>query len=149
MYFRNDFERDLSAAYEKVIKAQGRQALFMSRSELVSMAVLNGAPKFYITYEMARRNVSALLRGLQPDCSNKLKLLMYADIARLTIDYQRRHKRYADDFNGALMCVLAESPAPRFYITVKSAYNILCRLQRQRNRRYHNTINNSTNNEED
>ena len=62
-------------------------------------------------------------------------MLMYADIARLTLDYQRRHKRYSDDFNGALMAVLSEYQAPRFYISEKSAYNMLCTLRRQRQRK--------------
>lgn len=132
MYFKSDFERDLLRAYERVMKQCGLQAMLMSRKELVAMAVHGGAPKFYITYEMARRNVSALLRGLPVDCTNPLKMQMYADIARLTLDYQRRHKRFADDFNGALMAVLSEVPAPRFYVTEKSAYNMLCALQRRR-----------------
>lgn len=132
MYFKNDFERDLLKAYERVVKQCGVRAMMMSRKELVALTVHGGAPKFYITYEMARRNVSALLRGMPLDCNNKLKVQMYADIARLTLDYQRRHKRFADDFNGALMEVLSEVPAPRFYVTEKSAYNMLCALQRRR-----------------
>ena len=134
MYFRKEFERDFLKVYERVVKERGRAALFMSPRELVAQAVHSEAPRFYITYEMARRNVSALLRGQPVDCHNKLKMLMYADIARLTIDYQRRHKRYADDFNASLMAVLSEYPAPRFYITEKSAYNMLCALRRQQRR---------------
>ena len=140
MYFRNDFERDFLKVYEQIVKDSGKEALFMSPRELVSKAVHSPAPKFYITYEMARRNVSALLRGLHTDCNNKLKMQMYADIARLTIDDQRRHKRYADDFNGALMAVLSEYPAPRFYISERSAYNMLCALRRQRQRKNRNKI---------
>jgi hypothetical protein len=74
-------------------------------------------------------------------------MLMYAEIARLTLDYQRRHKRYADNFNGALMAVLAESPAPRFYINEKSAYNLLCSLQRRQLRQYRNKQLNTIENE--
>ena len=140
MYFRNDFERDFMRVYEQVLKDCGRDALQMSPRELVAKAVHSPAPKFYITYEMARRNVSALLRGLHTDCNNKLKMQMYADIARLTIDYMRRHKRYADDFNGALMAVLSEYEAPRFYISEKSAYNMLCALRRQRRRSIRKTL---------
>lgn len=135
MYFRSDFERDFLKVYEQVVKDCGKDAFFMSPRELVAKAVNSPAPKFYITYEMARRNVSALLRGQHTDCHNKLKMLMYADIARLTLDYQRRHKRYSDDFNGALMAVLSEYQAPRFYISEKSAYNMLCTLRRQRQRK--------------
>ena len=66
---------------------------------------------------------------------------MYADIARLTIDYQRRHKRCADDFNAALMAVLSEYEAPRFYINEKSAYNMLCAMQRKHQRKCRRLIN--------
>lgn len=131
MYFRNEFERDLAQAYHRVIRDSGKDVYLKPRYEFVSQVVMGGAPKFYITYEMARRNVSALLRGKCADCRNKLKMQMYADIARLTIDYQRRHKSFADDFNGALMTILSEYPAPRFYITEKSAYNLLCAMQRK------------------
>ncbi len=147
MYFRNEFERDLIAAYNRVLKTCGRQAMFMTRQEIITKTITDGAPKFYITYEMARRNVSALLRGAKTDCNNRLKQLMYADIARLTIDYQRRHKRYANDFNGALMCVLSEMPAPRFYITEKSAYNTLCRLLHRKDSEHNNETIKSNNNE--
>ena len=140
MYFQNDFERDLLAAYDRLIRECGVKSLLISPRDLVAQVVHSPAPKFYITYEMARRNVSALLRGRLPDCHNKLKRQMYADIARLTIDYQRRHKRYADDFNGALMAVLSEYPAPRFYISERSAYNMLCALRRQRQRKNRNKI---------
>lgn len=132
MYFRNDFERDLLAAYERLIRECGVKSLLISPRDLVAQVVHSPAPKFYITYEMARRNVSALLRGRLPDCHSKLKRQMYADIARLTMAYQRRHPRYADDFNGALMAVLSEYQAPRFYISEKSAYNRLCALMRKR-----------------
>ena len=112
MYFRNDLERDFVKACKLVEEGLGRKALFMSQREIVAMAVNAPAPKFYITYEMARRNVSAILKGHLPDCRNKLKMQMYADIARLTVDYQRRHSRYANDFNGALMAVLSEYLLP-------------------------------------
>lgn len=135
MYFRNDFERDLALAYKRVMDSDGKDVFMKPRYELVEKTVMSGAPRFYITYEMARRNVSALLRGRRIVCANRLKMQMYADIARLTIDYQRRHKRFAHDFNGALMTVLSEVPAPRFYIDVKSAYNLLCTLQRNKRSR--------------
>ncbi len=140
MYFRNDLERDFVKACKLVEEGLGRKALFMSQREIVAMAVNAPAPKFYITYEMARRNVSAILKGHLPDCRNKLKMQMYADIARLTVDYQRRHSRYANDFNGALMAVLSEYPAPRFYMNEKSAYNMYCALQRRHRRQCRNRL---------
>lgn len=140
MYFRSDFERDLKRAFDRLVKECMNRGGELSQRDLVAQVVNNPAPKFYITYEMARRNVSAMLKGNLPDCHNRLKMQMYADIARLTIDYQRRHKRYEDDFNGALMAVLSEYPAPRFYINEKSAYNLLCCLQRRQQRSYRNKL---------
>ncbi len=145
MYFKEELERDLLCAYERVVKECGVRGMMMTRKELMERVIHGGAPRFYITYEMARRNVSALLRGLPLDCRNRLKLQMYADIARLTIDYQRRHKSCADDFNGALMAVLSELPAPRFYMTEKSAYNMICSLQHKRQRKFRNNLINNYN----
>ena len=147
MYFRSDFERDFKRAFDNMVRRSFDDEEVLSQRDLVAKVVHSPAPKFYITYEMARRNVSALLKGRLPDCHNRLKMLMYADIARLTLDYQRRHKRYADNFNGALMAVLAESPAPRFYINEKSAYNLLCSLQRRQLRQYRNKQLNTIENE--
>ena len=137
MYFKQDLERDFLKAYKRVLNDFGNTVIPLSQRELVARVIYGGAPRFYITYEMARRNVSGILRGMPYECKNKLKREMYNDIARLTVEYRARHKRYRDDFNSALMAVLSEYPAPRFYLNEKSAYNMLCTLlRRQRKEKY-------------
>ncbi len=134
MYFKREMERDFIKAYERTVAECGDRALLMPRREMVERMLAQEAPRFYITYEMARRNVSCILRGKPFKCDNPLRREMYYDIARLTRLYQERHKRYRDDLNGALMAVLSEYPAPRFYIGERSAYNLLCSLHRKRRR---------------
>lgn len=128
MYFKKDRDRDFVKAYEKVMHGYGKNAPYISRREIVAQALVNGAPKFYITYEMAHRNVSLILRNRPLPCNNPLKKEMYKDIAQLTSEYMQKNQEIS--FNEALITVLSTYPAPRFYINETSANSLICRLQR-------------------
>lgn len=132
MYFKKERDRDFVKAYEHVMRSYGKDAPYTSRREIVARTLIGGAPKFYITYEMAHRNVSLILRNKSVPCNNPIKREMYNDIARLTLDFMNAHKRQGIGFNEALITVLSTLPAPRFYMNETSANSLICKLQRSR-----------------
>ena len=138
MYFKRERDRDFVKAYERVMRRYGDKAPYISRKEIVAQTILESAPKFYITYEMAHRNVSLILRNKPLPCNNPLKKEMYNDIAQLTLEYMRNYKKQNVDFNEALISVLSGFPAPRFYINETSANSLICKLQRSGQQKHRN-----------
>lgn len=130
LYFKSDRDRDFLAAYHKVLRDLGDKAPYVSREEIIERTIAGGAPKFYVTYELARRNICSILQGKPYPCNNSLKREMYQELTRRTLDCMERYKN-RKSFNEALMMVLSEHSAPRFYMTIKSARNLLSQLQRK------------------
>lgn len=130
LYFKSDRDRDFLAAYHKVLRDLGDKAPYVSREEIIERTIAGGAPKFYVTYELARRNICSILQGKPYPCNNSLKREMYQELTRRTLDCMERYKN-RKSFNEALMTVLSEHSAPRFYMTIKSARNLLSQLQRK------------------
>lgn len=130
LYFKDDRDRDFLAAYHKVLRDLGDKAPYVSREEIIERTIAGGAPRFYVTYELARRNICSILQGKPYPCNNSLKREMYQELTRRTLDCMERYK-HRKSFNEALMTVLSEHSAPRFYMTIKSARNLLSQLQRK------------------
>lgn len=139
MYFKKERDRDFVKAYEHVMRGYGKKAPYTSRREIVARTLIGGAPKFYITYEMAHRNVSLILRNKTVPCNNPIKKEMYNDIARLTINFMNTHKKQGIGFNEALITVLSTHPAPRFYMNETSANSLICKLQRSKQKKNEST----------
>lgn len=127
LYYKEERDRDLFEAYNTLLKSLGRGANF-SREEIVRRVVYSVAPRFYISYEEARRNVKRIMSGRSPRCESSTRIAMYNDLANLLASYLRRRPRTT--FNDALCAVLAEKRAPRFYLSERSALLIIYRMQK-------------------
>ncbi|OUO98723.1 hypothetical protein B5F38_05145 [Barnesiella sp. An22] len=115
-------------AYNAALKSLGKAALDTPREKVIRRVVYSVAPRFYISYEEARRNVKRIFSGQSPRCASAVRIAMYNDLANLLASYLRRRPRAT--FNEALCAVLAEKPAPRFYLSERSALLIIYRMQR-------------------
>ena len=115
-------------AYNAALKSLGKAALDTPREKVIRRVVYSVAPRFYISYEEARRNVKRIFSGQSPRCASAVRIAMYNDLANLLASYLRRRPRTT--FNEALCAVLAEKPAPRFYLSERSALLIIYRMQR-------------------
>ena len=115
-------------AYNAALKSLGKAALDTPREKVIRRVVYSVAPRFYISYEEARRNVKRIFSGQSPRCASAVRIAMYNDLANLLASYLRRRPRVT--FNEALCAVLAEKPAPRFYLSERSALLIIYRMQR-------------------
>ena len=66
LYYKEERDRDLYEAYNKVLKSLGMAALDTPREKVVHRVVYSVAPRFYISYEEARRNVKRIMSAARP-----------------------------------------------------------------------------------
>ena len=52
------------------------------KNTIIEKAMSYPAPRYYITLEVAIRNISLMYRGIQPDMYNPMKIDMYDSIFR-------------------------------------------------------------------
>ena len=68
---------DVFKAYERAIKELGDVARRVPKNTIIEKAMSYPAPRYYITLEVAIRNISLMYRGIQPDMYNPMKIDMY------------------------------------------------------------------------
>lgn len=73
------------------------------------------APKYYISFEEARRNVSKILRGKPLTRGNKYIAKMYEDLAKQVKEYNDKHNK--DIINFDCLFDIIDSPAKSFYLS--------------------------------
>ena len=111
--------RDIFDAYEKAIKSFGDMAKYIPKSVIIEKAMTYNAPRFYVTYEIARRAISDMCKGRVPRASGDQKSKMYNEI----------YKRFKDVCSSQssfvkLMDVL-ETETNSFYISKKQFSRII------------------------
>lgn len=104
-------KNDVLHAYHNSMKSLGCIASYTSQETIISNAMKMGAPRFYTTFEKARRFVSLLERNRKLPLSNSNKIDMYNEI----------HRRYQEcKKNGCIGYSVLENiinqPAPSFYM---------------------------------
>ena len=55
LYYKEERDRDLFRAYNEALKSLGKMAVNVPREQIVRRVVYSIAPRFYISYEEARR----------------------------------------------------------------------------------------------
>lgn len=83
------------------------------------------APKYYVSFEEARRNVSKILRDQPLSKSNTLVVKMYKDLAEKVKEYNIKHNKDITNFD-CLFDIL-NSPAKSFYVSKYTILNIISR----------------------
>lgn len=107
----NDQKRkDVFEAFGKAIKDFGEAASYVSKTALIDKAMSYPAPRFYVTYEQARRVISLMHKGFNPRISNPLKLQMYKDIYAKFLVRNGERKGYQ------IIRSIIDNEAPSFYI---------------------------------
>ena len=85
------------------------------------------APRFYVTFENARRFISMLSRKKKLPLINKNKVAMYKEI------YQRYIKRVKDSskrYKYVILEQIIEEPAPSFYLDEETFRGIVYKTLR-------------------
>lgn len=102
---------------------------FVSQSEVIEHACKSSAPRFFVTFENARRFVSLLMRGKELPITNKNKLAMYMEIYNR---YCERIKECDSRYKYVILESIIEEPAPSFYLDEETFRGIVYTTLRSR-----------------
>jgi hypothetical protein len=101
----------------------------ISLPECVERTVMSPTTRFWVSKERATCVMQSLLRGEGLGKMSATKREMYCEIFQRLLDARDLHPDWSvSQLTG---CVVRQ-PAPRFYLTPKSAVVILCRIRRER-----------------
>ena len=94
MCFKEERDRDFLQAYHEALRSFGKKAPFVSRTEVIRKALNSGSPRFYVTYEEARRNVRRLMKENPVPCSTMLYSRFWPNIKLPVSIWERRVRKY-------------------------------------------------------
>ena len=105
---------------------------FASLEKIIEKAASTKAPRFFVSFENARRFVSMLVRKKRLPLVNKNKVEMYKEL------FRRYKKQRQEDFtsrviNYTLLEKIIEEPAPSFYLDTETFRCLLYKALRERN----------------
>lgn len=103
-------KEDVYKAYERAIRELGKEARYASKEAIIEKAMSYPAPRYYVSPEVAIRNISLMFRGIQPDMRNPMKIDMYDDLYRRFVRRGLRHSGYR------YLETIINREAPSFFI---------------------------------
>lgn len=112
--FAHSRDEAVRAAFYKVLRGQTVGEAF---EELAKAP----APRFYVSFEEARRNVSRISRGLHPQRANANRIEMYKELCR------RWKLTRAKGFE--VLAAIIQEPAPSFYLSIGRLKSIVYRTR--------------------
>lgn len=126
-------KQDVINCFYESYKELKKSKPFATQNEVIEYAVRKKAPRFYVTFENARRFISLLSRKKRLPIVNENKLEMYKEIYRRYIkQVKESNKRY----KYLILEKIIEEPAPSFYLEEETFRGIIYKTLRNRNRRF-------------
>ena len=119
--------QDVVNSFFDSLKELRKTKPYASQSEIIEHASKSSAPRFYVTFENARRFISLLMRGKRLPITNKNKIAMYKEIFRR---YKEKVKNVEARYKYIILENIIEEPAPSFYIDEETFRGILYRSLR-------------------
>ena len=104
---------------------------FATLEKIIEKAANTKAPRFFVSFENARRFVSMLVRNKRLPLVNKNKVELYKEL------FRRYKKQRQEDFtsrviNYTLLEKIIEEPAPSFYLDTETFRCLLYKALRER-----------------
>ena len=127
---RNRRKQDVVKCFFESLREIRKSRPFATQDEVIRYAVNREAPRFYVTFENARRFVSLLSRKKQLPLSNSNKLAMYKEIYRR---YKQRVKECGERYRYVILDEIIREPAPSFYLDVETFRGIVYKTLAQHN----------------
>ncbi len=118
-------DEELWRAYRSAIANSG----VVTMDELYSMAAASPSSRFWVSERRASEVMGMILRGISLCFMTPMRQEMFREIFNRFIAYRRKHPDssiYEATFHAV------NSPAPKFYLTSKSAKVIICRFRRNK-----------------
>ena len=122
-------KQDVLKSFFESLKEVKKRKPYATQEEVIRHAVNSKAPRFYVTFENARRFVSLLLRGKKLPITNKNKVAMYKEICRR---YKSKVKNMNERYKYIILESIIEEPAPSFYIDNETFRGIVYTTLRSR-----------------
>ena len=126
---KQDVIKSFYESYKKLKKSKP----FTTQNEVIEYAVKSEAPRFYVTFENARRFISLLSRKKKLPIVNENKLEMYKEIYRR---YTKQAKDCNKRYKYLILEKIIEEPAPSFYLEEETFRGIIYKTLRSRNRNF-------------
>ena len=115
-------KRDVVNSFFESLKEVRKTRPFASQDEIIRHAANSKAPRFYVTFENARRFVSLLARKKSLPLSNTNKQAMYKEIYRR---YKKRVKECGERYKYIILDEIIREPAPSFYLDIETFRGIV------------------------
>ena len=110
---REERKHDVVNCFFESLRELRKTKPYVTQEEVIHHAASREAPRFYVTFENARRFVSMLMRKKKLPLMNLNKIRMYKEI------YHRYLKRVKDcnkRYKYLILEQIIEEPAPSFYL---------------------------------
>ena len=124
-------KQDVINSFYESYKELRKVKPFATQNEVIEYAVKSEAPRFYVTFENARRFISLLSRKKKLPIVNENKLEMYKEIYRR---YMKQIKDCNQRYKYLILEKIIEEPAPSFYLEEETFRGIIYKTLRKRNR---------------
>ena len=122
-------KQDVVKSFFESVKQVRKTKPYATQEEIIRHAVKSEAPRFYVTFENARRFISLMSRKKKLPLINTNKLEMYKEIYRR---YIQRAKDCSKRYKYIILEQIIEEPAPSFYLDEQSFRGIVYRTLRER-----------------
>ena len=122
-------KQDVVKSFFESVKEVRKTKPYATQEEIIKHAVKSEAPRFYVTFENARRFISLLSRKKKLPLINSNKLEMYKEIYRR---YMQQVKDSSKRYKYIILERIIEEPAPSFYLDEQSFRGIVYRTLRER-----------------
>lgn len=132
--FANARNTELLRACYKIIVDSSE---YIRINDIFRMVVDMPASRFWVSEERAAIVVAAMIRGEKLPRMSRNKTAMYREIYRR---YVKLSKEYPNKTLGELVAMVVHQPAPKFYITPKSAKTLIYYARRKSKEQGRNEI---------
>ena len=119
---RNMRKQDVVNSFFESLKEVRKTRPFATQDEVIRHAANSKAPRFYVTFENARRFVSLLARKKSLPLSNTNKQAMYKEIYHR---YRKRVKECGERYKYIILDEITREPAPSFYLDIETFRGIV------------------------
>ncbi len=126
---RNMRKNDVIKTFFETMKEVRKSNPLATQNEVIEQAVKSEAPRFYVTFENARRYISLMARKKEVPIVNKNKKNMYQEIYSR---YLKRMRETKEHCRFVILERILEEPAPSFYLDEETFRGIVYKTLRER-----------------
>lgn len=127
---RNMRKNDVITTFFETMKEMRKENPLATQNQVIEKAVKGKAPRFYVTFENARRYISLMMRKKRLPLVNKNKMEMYKEIYNR---YIKRIRESSSHYRYIILEKIIEEPAPSFYLDEETFRGIIYKTLRERN----------------